>query len=95
MERYFKDQQHIKNKTLHLAEKAELGLGTIQRTLSCETGASIDTIEALAKVFGIRPYEMLKPSKAMQTMLSVEGGYAMEDPEELQRQPSRGPTRRS
>lgn len=71
MDSYFKNKPHISNRALHLAEKAELGLGTVQRTLSGETGASVDTIEALARVLEVSPYEFLVPSPAMQKLMAV------------------------
>lgn len=71
MESYFKDKPHVTNRDLYLAEKAEIGLGTVQRTRDCETGASIDTLEALARVLGIAPYEFLIPSPTMQKLLAV------------------------
>ena len=71
MERYFMDKPKVKNRNKYLAHEAELGLGTVQRTLACTSGASIDTLEALAKVFGIGPYEFLIPSQAMQSLMSA------------------------
>jgi hypothetical protein len=87
MDRYFKDKPHVTNRPLYLAEKAELGLGTVQRTLSCETGASVDTLEALARVLELSPYEFLIPSPAMQKLLAV----PQESAEGLHRSPRRIP----
>lgn len=74
MESYFKDKPHVTNRALYLAEKAELGLGTVQRTRDGETGASVDTLEALARVLEVSPYELLVPSPAMQKMMAVPKG---------------------
>lgn len=87
MDSYFKDKPHVTNQTLYLAEKAELGLGTVQRTRDGETGASIDTLEALARVLEVSPYEFLVPSPAMQKLLSV----PKEPPESLHRSKGRIP----
>lgn len=94
MERFFKDKPAITNRPLWLAEQAELGIGTVQRTLSGETGASIDTLEALARILRIQPYKFLMPSRAMQALLSVDQ-EDLEKPEELQRDRGRTPTRRT
>lgn len=85
MESYFRDKPHITNRDLYLAEKAEIGLGTVQRTRDCETGASVDTLEALARVLGIAPYEFLIPSPTMQKLLAVPA----ESQDALQRFPGR------
>jgi hypothetical protein len=91
MERFFKNKSDITNRPLWLATKAKLGIGTVQRTLNCETGASIDTLEAIAKVLGIRPYKLLMPSASVRLMLSVdiEDVEDAEHSEELQRNSDR------
>lgn len=62
----------VTNRPLWLAKKSNLGIGTVQRTLACESGASIDTLEAIAKTLGIQPYRLLVPSAKMRTMLLVD-----------------------
>jgi len=95
MELFFKRHPEITNRQLWLAKKAQLGLGTIQRTLSGETGASIDTIEAIAKVLKIAPFKLLMPSQAMRTMLTEDGGASDSHvPDGLQRRPGRSATLR-
>lgn len=58
MEQRFKEQA---NRPLALARTAGLSLSSVQRTLSRETGASVDTVEAFAKVFGLPPFQLLVP----------------------------------
>lgn len=49
------------NRPMALAKDASVSLSTVQRTLSREAGASIDTVEAFAKVFGLSAYQMIMP----------------------------------
>jgi hypothetical protein len=49
------------NRPMALAKDAGVTLSTVQRTISRETGASIDTLEAFAKVFGLAPFQLLVP----------------------------------
>lgn len=49
------------NRVLSLARDAGVSLSSVQRVLGRETGASLDTIEAIAKVFGLPPFQMLVP----------------------------------
>lgn len=49
------------NRPMALAKDAGVSLSSVQRTLSRETGASIDTVEAFAKVFGLSAYQLLMP----------------------------------
>lgn len=49
------------NRPMALAKDAGVSLSTVQRTLSREAGASIDTVESFAKVFGLSAYQMLVP----------------------------------
>lgn len=58
MEQRYKESS---NRPLALARGAGVSLSSVQRTLSRETGASIDTVEAFAKVFGLPPFQMLVP----------------------------------
>jgi len=71
MEAYFADKPHVGNRAKYLSEKAEVSLSTVQRTLSKETGASVDTIEALARVLGTSPYELLTPSSDLQKLMGI------------------------
>lgn len=77
----------VTNRPLWLAKKSNLGIGTVQRTLACDSGASIDTLEAIAKTLGIQPYKLLMPSAKMRTMLRVDEvtGEDDADAEQLQR----------
>jgi hypothetical protein len=49
------------NRPRALAKDAGMSLSSVQRTLSRETGASIDTVETFAKVFGLSPFQLLVP----------------------------------
>lgn len=49
------------NRPMSLAKDAGVSLSSVQRTLSRETGASIDTVEAFARVFGLPAFQMLVP----------------------------------
>lgn len=49
------------NRPLALAREARLSLSSVQRTMEARTGASVDTIEAIAKVFRVQPFELLIP----------------------------------
>lgn len=44
-----------------LAKDAGVSLSTVQRTLSRASGATIDTVEAFSRVFGLAPYQLLMP----------------------------------
>lgn len=55
------------NRPMALAKDAGVSLSSVQRTLSRETGASIDTVEAFSKVFGLSPYQLLMPGWLGQT----------------------------
>ena len=48
-----------KNKAL--ARAAGTTLSQIQRILACEVGTSIDIVESLARVFEVRPQDLLTP----------------------------------
>lgn len=49
------------NRPMALAKDAGVSLSSVQRTLSRETGASIDTVESFSKVFGLSTYQLLMP----------------------------------
>lgn len=49
------------NRPMALARDAGVSLSSVQRTLSRETGASIDTVEAFARVFGLKAYQLIMP----------------------------------
>ena len=49
------------NRPMALAKDAQVSLSSVQRTLSRETGASIDTVESFARVFGLPPFQLLVP----------------------------------
>lgn len=42
-----------------LAAEAGLGLGTVARIRNASTAATLDTIDVLARVFGLEPWQML------------------------------------
>lgn len=50
------------NKPMALAKKAQLSLSSVQRVLDQDTGASIDTVEAIAKAFGVSVYQLMVPN---------------------------------
>ncbi len=49
------------NRPMALAKDAGVSLSSVQRTLSREVGASIDTVEAFARVFGLPAFQLLVP----------------------------------
>lgn len=49
------------NRPMALAKDTGLSLSSIQRTLDCQTGATVDTLEIFAKVFGLPPFQLLVP----------------------------------
>lgn len=51
------------NRPLALAKDARLALSSVQRTIGAKTGASVDTLEALARVFRAQPFELLIPRR--------------------------------
>ena len=67
------------NRPMALAKDAGVSLSTVQRTLSREAGASIDTLEAFAKVFGLSAYQMLMPGWLGQAA-QTEGAYTARRP---------------
>lgn len=66
------------NKPMALAKRAQLSLSTVQRLLSCETGASVDTIEAVSLALGVSPYQMLLPELDHGNPQVVNGATAAE-----------------
>ncbi|HEX5125737.1 MAG TPA: helix-turn-helix domain-containing protein [Rhodocyclaceae bacterium] len=61
MDAHFADSA---NKPKSLANEAALSLSSIQRVLAGDVGASIDTMEALATVFGLTVPELLGAAKS-------------------------------
>lgn len=53
--------EQASNRPLALAKDAGVTLSTVQRVLSREHATNVDTIEALAKVFGLPPFQLLVP----------------------------------
>lgn len=53
------------NRPLALAKEAKLSLSSVQRTMEARTGASVDTLESIARVFGMQPFQLLieRPKK--------------------------------
>jgi hypothetical protein len=49
------------NRPKALAKDTGFSLSSIQRTLDCETGATVDTIERYGEVFGLPPFQLLVP----------------------------------
>lgn len=66
------------NKPLALAKAAGLSLSSVQRTLSGETGASIDTIERIALALGVSPYQLILPELDVENPQVVTGASAAE-----------------
>lgn len=60
------------NRPLALAKDAGVSLSSVQRTLSRETGATVDTVESFARVFGLSPYQLLMPGWLGQTVAHIE-----------------------
>lgn len=58
MEQRYRDSS---NRPMALAKEAGVSLSTVQRTLSREHGASIDTLERFARVFGLPSFQLLVP----------------------------------
>lgn len=58
------------NKPRGLARDAGVGLYTVQRILDANTGANLDTVEAIGKVFKAEAYELLTPLYAKQRLSS-------------------------
>lgn len=56
-ERYW----NSRNKPMALAKEAGVSLSTVQRLLSKEQATTIDTIEAVAGVFGLQAFQLLAP----------------------------------
>ena len=50
------------NKPLALAKDAKISLSSVQRILACESSASADTIDKLAKALDLMSYQLLIPS---------------------------------
>ena len=57
MEQRYKESS---NRPMALARDAGVSLSSVQRTLSREVGASIDTVEAFARVFGLQAFQLLQ-----------------------------------
>ena len=49
------------NRSMKLAKDSGMSLSNVQRILSRQQGASIDKVEALAKAFGLPPFQLLVP----------------------------------
>lgn len=49
----------LRNQERKLAVEADVALSTLQRLLASESGATVDTISAIAKVFHTAPYKFL------------------------------------
>lgn len=58
MEQRYKESS---NRPMALSKEAGVSLSSVQRTLSRATGASVDTLEVFAKVFGLPPFQLLVP----------------------------------
>jgi len=58
MEQRYKESS---NRPMSLAKDAMVSLSTVQRTLSRAHSTQLDTIEAYARVFGLRPFELIVP----------------------------------
>lgn len=58
MEQHYREST---NRPAALAKDTGIALSSVQRTLARQTGATIDTVEAFARVFGLPPFQMLVP----------------------------------
>ena len=81
LEHHYKESR---NRTMALAKDAGISLSSVQRTLGRETGASVDTIEAIAAVFHLSAYQLLLPLLEVRNPQVVKG--ATKDEERLYRQ---------
>jgi DNA-binding Xre family transcriptional regulator len=68
-----------------LAKDADVSLSTIQRIVDAQAGASVDTLDSLAKALEVRPQDLLTPYFAASNM-SLE---IPQEPERLRRRQSR------
>lgn len=66
------------NKPMALSKAASLSLSSVQRTLTGEVGASIDTIERLALALGVSPYQLILPELDIENPQVVTGASAAE-----------------
>ena len=55
MERVYKDEP---NKPQKLADESGTGLGTIQRVIAGEVGATVDTLEAVSLALNVSTYQL-------------------------------------
>lgn len=70
--------QGADNKPMKLAKSAGCSLSTVQRAISMEAGASIDTIEQLALALDVSPYQLIIPSLDIQNPQIVTGASSAE-----------------
>ena len=73
---------HIASKTgrqLALAKDTKLGLGTIQRVMGREVGASLDNLEAIANALQISLYQLMLPSLDAKNPQLVKGATKEEE----------------
>lgn len=73
--RYLMEQEYIasRDKPRSLAQDAGVGLYTVQRILEATSGANLDTIEAIGRVFHVEPHELLTPNFAKKRRQSDTG----------------------
>jgi hypothetical protein len=75
IDRHYKDSD---NKPKALSKATGLSLSSVQRVLSAETGASIDTIEVIANVFELSAYQLVLPNLDVENPQVVSGASAAE-----------------
>lgn len=87
-----------RNRPGKLSQDAKVSLSTIQRLLSEDVGASIDTIESVARILKVPPFQLLMPSEEMQRAISaqvvagaVEDNMPMDGPEGRPKSPFKVP----
>jgi len=68
------------NRPMALAKDARVSLSSVQRTLSRETGATIDTVEAFAKVFRLPPFQLLVPWGLLGEMATAPAATPLRQP---------------
>lgn len=79
LEKHYADLKSVTARQKQLAEDAQTTLATIQRVMKQETGPSLDTIEAIATVFGVSTYQLLIPNLHVDNPQVVNGATKEEE----------------
>lgn len=75
IDHHYKDSE---NRPKALANDTGLSLSSVQRVLSAEAGASIDTIEVIANAFDLSTYHLVLPNLDAQNPQVVAGASSAE-----------------